>query len=108
MFENTNNRNLANGTSFHGMQLEEYSLNDLKKVFGEPLKVNDGKGNYMWVLKSELEGNPIVTVYDWKLGKFEENQQVNWNVGMHTNDEGLFVDLESFVTVQLEDFNAHE
>lgn len=84
MKKNTN-RDLINGTSFHG-QVIEATVADLRVVLGEPdYEQNDGsdKSNFDW--SGVTADGEVFTVYDWKeYRSLPEHEVIEWHIGGHS------------------------
>ena len=80
-----NNRQLTNGTSFHGVVIEA-TVQELRDIFGEPdYEQNDGsdKSNFDW--SGVTSDGEVFTVYDWKeYRRLPEHEVIEWHIGGHS------------------------
>lgn len=68
----------ANGTSYHGHTVKA-KLSELKELFGTPLLGDGDKVRYDWTLRTH--DGVIFTIYDWKKGSFDEDEEIEWHIG---------------------------
>ena len=75
-------------TSFYGNYVTA-SLNDMKRLFGDPKKDIEDKTQYEWAL--EVNNIPCY-VYDWKQGKtILANDIINWHIGVKSKKDGEII-----------------
>jgi len=70
------------GASFHGVVIRS-TVNKLEKVLGKPTNGDGGyMVNYVWPIRVVHEGGEfIASVYDWKDGRFDRDQEIEFHVG---------------------------
>lgn len=73
------------GTSFHGTTVET-SAEMLTRALGfEPLGPSgDGKTSREWRVETEYGS---FTIYDWKYGKFRDDESIIWHIGGISRDK---------------------
>jgi hypothetical protein len=81
MYISTHQQSLANSTCFKGQFDAPYDI--LHKLFGNPIKMTDGKGEAQWVITDDANG--VFIIYDWKQPDPPEDN-TEWNIG--SNDVG--------------------
>lgn len=64
--------------SYHGVNVRA-SYTQLSLAFGQGEILNDDKVSYEWVC--ETEDSRKFTIYDWKEGRFSDDQVIEWHIG---------------------------
>jgi hypothetical protein len=85
-----NNGVNVGGTSFHGVTIRS-TVNKLTKALGKPTNGDGGyKVSFEWNLKIAHEGKEfVVSVYDWKEGRFPNSQDIDFHIGGFCDTEEL-------------------
>jgi|VirMetMinimDraft_7_1064189.scaffolds.fasta_scaffold03563_10 hypothetical protein len=64
--------------SYHGVNVRA-SYTQLSLAFGQGEILNDDKVSYEWICETE-DGRKF-TIYDWKEGRFSDDQVIEWHIG---------------------------
>ena len=78
------------GASFHGVTIHS-TVDKLEKVLGRPVNGNIGcKVSYEWPVRAMHDGREfVVSVYDWKDGCFDRNENIEFHIGGFGETEEL-------------------
>lgn len=92
------------GTSFHGVTIRS-TVNKLEKALGRPTDGDGGyKVNYEWDIKVAHKGGELIaSVYDWKDGCFDRDQEIEFHIGGFNKAEELIA--KGYIEKRLADIN---